>query len=176
MLKSIASQGIVPLFTHWANTNPMAPGNSVDPGEWANTAHLVEYTKSVAKTTRLEAIEFQAVDCVEQSYTWPWKTLLNIRKELDSLTGLAHISLDGHDGDDLLVEFTGEKVTVATILGTPEISCREMSREEWTDQLLELITGREPETYGKVFGLRKESVDKMKQPVWLSIITIYLLK
>jgi hypothetical protein len=173
MLQSIASQGIVPLFAHWTGlqTKPLGP----DPGEWADTSYLVDYIKTTNNLTEIDRIQYEAAESKE-SYTWPWTTLLELRRNLDSLSGLVEISLDGCDGDVLLAEFTQNRVTVATIWGTPEIRCQEFDRQEWTDHLLELIIGREPASYGQVFNLTKEEVDEMKGPVWFSVVTIMALK
>ncbi len=174
MLKSIIDQGIVPLFTHWVNRTD-SPGQNGDPGEWANTSNLIDYVEFVLKIAPLQRTEFEAIESKE-SYTWPWKRLQELRSELDSITGLVRISLDGYDGDELLVEFTHDRVVVATIWGTSKLRCEELDRDEWTDRLLELITGRERQTYGKVLLLDKHQVEKMKGPVWFSSVTIFRLK
>lgn len=166
MLKSIASQGISPLSAYWAKKS-----NTLNVDE-LSTIELIDYFKSVTKTQEQEHKGFEAHES-EQSYTWPWKTLCALRKELDSLTGLATIALDGCNGDELLVEFTKDKVTVATIWDTPEINCKEFNREEWADRLLELITGREPHIWRQVFLFK---ATQTTESPWYSSVSISLLK
>lgn len=140
MLKSIAGEGIVPVFSYWATHLDQYSGYT--PGGWASTDVLADYVRSVTKTQEVFGMEFRA-GISGGIYTWSKETLSRLREELEGLDGLIYLAISGFSNERLLVEFTDDKVTIATIEEYPKINCLELDRQMWIDEVVEmLITGK----------------------------------
>jgi len=134
MLQAIASNGIVPLFTYWANSS--RPKNEPVASEWMCDLVVSEY---VQHTASLKLGEKKTCD------------------HLPSMTGIARIFIGGPVCQFMTVQFDPSTVTVLTMWDTPQIRCETIDRDTWTGQLMKAMDG-DAVAYGKAILMTDEEI------------------